>query len=513
MSDVAAHGPLEGSARLYATFFLAMANFMVVLDMTIANVSVPHIAGSLAVSPSQGTWVITSYAVAEAIIVPLTGWLTARVGAVRLFVLSILGFTASSLLCAFSGSLGMLVTARIAQGLCGGPIMPLSQTLLLGSYPRGKTGPALAAWVMTTLLAPIAGPVLGGWIADNLAWQWIFYINLPVGLACSALVWRIYRSRETQREKVPVDFVGLLLLVVWVGCLQLVLDKGRELDWFNSPLILGLSCTSAVGLVAFLIWELTDEHPVVDLTLFANRGFTSALVSLATIFGVFFGYIVLLPLWLQAFKGYTAMQAGLAIAPMGVMSLCMAPFVAMSMQRIDPRYFATFSIFVFATVYLWRSTMTPDAAFSDILLPQILLGFGMSTLFLPLTALAMAEVGNAQLATAAGLQNFLRTLLGAFGAAISTNYWDNGISRHHAVLVESLHPGAPAVAPAMDFMTRLSGSAHRTLAWLDYTVTQQAAVLSLRDFFARAAVVVLLLLPLVWMTHRPKPGAMPTPGH
>jgi DHA2 family multidrug resistance protein len=326
-------------------------------------------------------------------------------------------------------------------------------------------------------------------------------------------VWRIYRTRESEIEKVPVDFVGLTLLVVWVGALQLVLDKGRELDWFNSPLIVGLSCTSAVGFVAFLIWELTDDHPVVDLSLFANRGFTSALISLATIFGVFFGYIVLLPLWLQSFKGYTAMQAGLAIAPMGVMSLCMAPFVAMSMQRIDPRYFATFSIFVFAFVYLWRSTMTPDAAFSDILIPQIVMGFGMSTLFLPLTALAMAEVSNAQLATASGLQNFMRTLLGAFGAAISTNYWDNGITRHHALLVESVHPGAPAVAPAIDLMTRLSGSAQRTMAWLDYTVTQQAAVLSLRDFFARAALVVLLLLPLVWMTHRPKAGAASMPGH
>jgi len=227
VSDAAAHGPLEGSARFYATFFLALANFMVVLDMTIANVSVPHIAGSLAVSPSQGTWVITSYAVAEAIIVPLTGWLTRRVGTVRLFVFAILGFIAASLLCAFSSSLAMLVTARVIQGLCGGPIMPLSQTLLLGSYPRGKTGPALAAWAMTTLLAPIAGPVLGGWIADNLAWQWIFYINIPVGLACAFLVWGIYRTRETALSNDPVDGVGLGLLVLWVGALQLVLDKGR----------------------------------------------------------------------------------------------------------------------------------------------------------------------------------------------------------------------------------------------------------------------------------------------
>jgi len=513
VSDVAAHGPLEGRARLYATFFLAMANFMVVLDMTIANVSVPHIAGSLAVSPNQGTWVITSYAVAEAIIVPLTGWLTRRVGAVRLFVLSILGFTLSSMLCALSGSLAMLVAARIAQGLCGGPIMPLSQTLLLGSYPRGKTGPALAAWVMTTLLAPIAGPVLGGWIADNLTWQWIFYINIPVGIACSALVWRIYRTRETQREKVPVDFVGLILLIVWVGALQLVLDKGRELDWFNSSWIVGLASLSVASFIAFLIWEMTDDHPVVDLSLFNNRGFTSAIVALATLFAVFFGYIVLIPLWLQSFKGYTAMQAGLAIAPMGALSMLMAPVVAMSLQRIDPRYFATFSVLVFACVYFWRSTMTPDVTFMDIFIPQLLMGLGMSTLFLPLTTIAMAEVSSAQIATASGLQNFLRTLFGAFGAAISTNYWDNGITRHHAVLTESIHAGAPAVEPSMDLLTRLTGSRQGASALLDYTITQQASVLALRDFCARAAVVVLLILPLIWLTHRPKAISTTTPSH
>ena len=513
MSDVAAHGPLEGSARLYATFFLAMANFMVVLDMTIANVSVPHIAGGLAVSPNQGTWVITSYAVAEAIVVPLTGWLTRRVGAVRLFILSILGFTLSSALCGFSSSLGMLVAARVAQGLCGGPIMPLSQTLLLGSYPRGKTGPALAAWVMTTLLAPIAGPVLGGWISDNLAWQWIFWINLPVGLACSSLVWRIYKTRETAREKVPVDKVGLFLLIVGVGALQLVLDKGRELDWFNSTWILGLTCVAAVCFVAFLIWELTDKHPIVDLSLFANRGFSCAILALATIFGVFFGYIVLVPLWLQSFKGYTAMQAGLAIAPMGMLSLIMSPFVAMSLQRIDPRYFATFSVFVFATVYLWRSTMTPDATFADIFVPQILMGLGMCTLFLPLTTIAMAEVSSTQIATASGLQNFVRTLFGAFGTAISANYWDNGITRHHAILTESIRPGAPAVASSVDGLTHISGSHQGALAMIDYTITQQSAVLALRDFCARAAVVVLILLPLIWLTHRPKQAADTTHAH
>ena len=240
------------SRRWLAGIVLAVSNFMVVLDMTIANVSVPHIAGSLAVSPSQGTWVITSYAVAEAIIVPLTGWLTARVGTVRLFLLSIVGFALASLLCAWSTSLGMLIAARIVQGLCGGPIMPLSQTLLLSSYPPGKTGPALAAWAMTTLLAPIAGPVLGGWISDNLAWQWIFYINLPVGLLCTTLVYGIYARRETRLIRAPIDRVGLVLLVVWVGALQLILDKGQEADWFAADWVRWFSLISVMSFLGFI---------------------------------------------------------------------------------------------------------------------------------------------------------------------------------------------------------------------------------------------------------------------
>ncbi len=513
MSGPAAHGPLEGPARLYATLFLAMTNFMVVLDMTIANVSVPHIAGSLAVSPSQGTWVITSYAVAEAIIVPLTGWLTRRVGTVRLFVLAILGFTLSSLLCSLSVSLPMLVVARIAQGLCGGPIMPLSQTLLLGSYPRGKTGPALGAWVMTTLLAPIAGPMLGGLISDNLSWPWIFYINIPVGLVSSAMVWRIYRSRETPTKNEPVDGIGLVLLVVWVGALQLVLDKGRELDWFNSTLITTLSCVAAVGFVAFLIWELTDKHPVVDLSLFKNRGFACACVALATLFAVVFGYIVLMPLWLQSFKGYSALQAGMALAPMGLFSMVMAPIVAMSLQRVDPRYFATFSACIFLLIYTWRSSMTPDVTFMDILIPQAVLGLGMSTLFLPLTAIAMSEVPASQIATASGLQNFLRTLFGAFGTAIAASYWENGITRHHAILTESVHNGAPAVPHAMSTLSTLTGSHQGALWMIDYTINQQAAVLALRDYCSRAAIVVLLLAPLIWLTHRPKPNVDTSQAH
>ena len=514
MSSAEAHQvPLEGSQRLFATVMLAVANFMVVLDMTIANVSVPHIAGSLAVSPNQGTWVITSYAVAEAIIVPLTGWITSRIGTVRLFLLAILGFAASSLLCAWSQSLGMLIAARVLQGLCGGPIMPLSQTLLLSSYPPSKTGPALAAWAMTTLLAPIAGPVLGGWISDNIAWQWIFYINVPVGIVGASMIYGIYAKRETPRTRTPVDAIGLGLLIVWVGALQLVLDKGRELDWFGSPFIVALTAIAAVAFVVFVIWELTDPHPVVDLKLFGNRSFTSAVVALSLIFGTFFGYIVLLPLWLQTFEGYTALWAGLAVAPMGILSILMAPVVGLNLNRVDPRYFATFAVLVFAIVFLWRSGVTPEPSFGSIVAPQFVVGLALSTMFLPLTVLALAEIRPEQVASASGLQNFVRTLFGAFGTALATNYWDNGIARHHAALTESITRSAPAARQFTSVTKNVTGTDLGGAALIDGLVNSQAAVLALKDFFLVAALLVVLVAPLIWLARRPMTAIDPSSAH
>ena len=253
----AAEGPLTGARLFLAGFVLAMANFMVVLDTTIANVSVPHIAGGLAISPSQGVWVITSYAVAEAITVPLTGWLAQRFGAVRCFVAGLAGFAFFSALCGLSGSLTMLVLCRVGQGLMGGPLMPLTQTLLVRIFPPEKRAKAMGMWAMTTVVAPIAGPILGGWISDNWSWPWVFFINLPVAGLIIVASWRMLRGSETEIVKVRIDTVGLVLLVLWVACLQLMLDLGREHDWFSSSLIVGLGVAAAVGFMVFIAWEVT----------------------------------------------------------------------------------------------------------------------------------------------------------------------------------------------------------------------------------------------------------------
>ncbi|MEO8161219.1 MAG: DHA2 family efflux MFS transporter permease subunit, partial [Arenimonas sp.] len=255
--------PLTGMALVLGTIALALATFMNVLDTAIANVSIPAIAGDMGVSPSQGTWVITSFAVANAISVPLTGWLTQRFGQVKLFTASVVLFVIASFLCGLADSLQSLIAFRILQGAVAGPMIPLSQTLLLSSYPKARAGTALAMWGMTTLVAPVVGPLLGGWITDQFSWPWIFYINIPIGLAAAAATWALYRERETPTRRLPIDTIGLGLLVVWVGAMQIMLDKGKELDWFASTQILTLAIVAVVGFVTFIAWELTDKHPVV----------------------------------------------------------------------------------------------------------------------------------------------------------------------------------------------------------------------------------------------------------
>src|SRR5690349_15261333 len=264
-SGSAAHlEPLAGGTRVAGTIALSLATFMNVLDTSIANVSLPSIAGDLGVSPDQATWVITSFGVANAISLPLTGWLTQRFGQVRLFMASVILFVVASLLCGFAPSLGWLILFRVIQGAVAGPMIPLSQALLLSSYPKERAGSALAIWAITTLVAPVVGPLLGGWITDNISWPWIFYINVPIGLAAVAVTWMIYRTRETPTVKLPIDAVGLGLIVVWVGALQIMLDKGKDLDWFGSTQIVVLAIVAALGFAVFLVWELTERHPVVD---------------------------------------------------------------------------------------------------------------------------------------------------------------------------------------------------------------------------------------------------------
>ena len=404
--------PLKGGALVLAGFLLAVGNFMVVLDMTIANVSVPNIAGSLAVAPNQGTWVITSYSVAEAIVVPLTGWLAQRFGAVRVFVAGMVGFGICSALCGLAPSLGFLVLFRVMQGICGGPIMPMSQTLMMRVFPPQQRGQAMALWSMTVVVAPIAGPILGGVICDNASWPWVFYINVPVAAVCGFFALQMLRSQETPTERRRVDFVGLGLLVLFVGALQIMLDKGKELDWFGSPVIVTLAVVAAIGFACFLIWELTDEHPIVDLRVFRHRGFTGAVITIAITYGVFFASILLVPLWLQTNMGYTATWAGYTTALAGILAVMFSPIVPRLMQRIDARALVSFgvaSLALIGAMAFLRFQFASNASYWSVALPFLAQGVAMPFFFIPTNQLALAAVLPQEMASAAGLQNFLRT--------------------------------------------------------------------------------------------------------
>lgn len=495
--------PLEGSARAFGTIAVSAAVFMNVLDSSIANVSIPTIAGDLGVSTTQGTWVITSFAVANAITVPLTGWLTQYFGQVRLFVISTLLFVLSSWLCGFAWSFESLVFFRVIQGAVAGPMIPLSQALMLSSYPRAKAGMALALWSMTILVGPIAGPLLGGWISDNYAWSWIFYINVPVGLLAAWGSWQIYKARETRRIRLPIDHIGLILLIVWVGALQIMLDKGKDLDWFASPLIGILAAISVVTFVYFVIWELTARNPVVDLTLFAQRNFTAGTISLSIAFGLFFGTVVLLPLWLQNTMGYTATWAGVAAAPVGILAIILSPVVGKLLAHRDPRIIATIAFLIFSLISYMRAQYNTNVDLFGVMLPTFIQGAAMAAFFIPLTTISLSGLSPDRIPAAAGLTNFVRLVCGAFGTSITTTLWDNRAIMHHARMTEAARPGEPAFDHLMSGMQNMGIDPLHGAALLDRVINQQAYTLSATDFFYASTFIFLILIGLIWLA-RPK---------
>jgi len=495
-----------GIPRGVTLLALALATFMQVLDTTIANVSIPTIAGYLGVSSDQGTWIITSFAVANGVSVPLTGWLMRRFGIVRTFVISVVLFTVASFLCGICTNMTELILFRVLQGGVSGPIIPGSQALLLTLFPENRKGTALAIWSMTTLVAPICGPILGGYISDNYAWGWIFLINVPVGIFSAFVCWRSLKSRESPAHKLKIDGVGLALLVVWVGSLQVMLDQGKDLDWFNSNVIIGLCIVTVVTLAAWIIWELYDEHPIVDLSLFKWPNFTLGTVALCLAYGLFFGNVVLMPLWLQTQLNYTATWAGINTAPSGITALLVAPFVGRFIGRFDARLFATVSFAIFALSYFMRAAYPPDSSFWVFAVPTLVQGFAMGTFFIALLTITFDRLPPDKLPAASGLNNFLRITASGFATSLTTTYWDRREALHQSRLVESLSAFSPSLRESVHNIISFGLSDRSADAAVLKGVIGQAYLLSSLDLFYLFGWTVLLLIPICWIARRPAGG-------
>jgi len=498
--DSTTNKPLEGNMLWLAAIVLAIANFTVVLDMTITNVSVASIAGNVGATTSQGTWVITSYAVAEAITVPLTGWLAARFGAVRIFTCAMGLFGVFSAFCGFTDSLGMLVVGRVLQGLAGGPMMPLSQTLLLRIFPKEKAAAANGLWAMTTLVAPVVGPILGGYICDNYSWEWIFFINVPIALVCGWIAWQMLKRYQEKLSRSPIDVVGLGLLIIWVGALQIMLDEGKDLDWFSSPVIVGLAVTAVIGFAAFMIWELTEKYPIVDMRVFRHRGFSVSVLTISLAFGGFFGANVLTPLWLQSYMGYTATWSGETTAWSGVSAILVAPLAAFLSTKMDLRKLVFAGVMWLGIVTFGRSILTTDVSYWWIAVPILLMGFGMPFFFIPTTGLALASVEEHETASAAGLMNFLRTLSGAFATSLVNTAWEDKTNYIHAELSGLVDSSGTY----SQLMTNSGMTQEMARGLIDQMTTSQSVMLATNQIMIVVSIALFIAAFAIWLAPRPR---------
>ena len=497
--------PLKGLALALTAFALAMGTFTQVLDTTIANVSLPTIAGNLGASTDQSTWIITSFVVANGIAVPITGWLMNRYGVVKVFVLSMLGFTIASLFCGLAWSMESLVFFRTLQGALSGPVIPGSQALLLSIFPRERRTTALAIGSITTLVAPICGPILGGYISDSWHWGWIFLINVPVGLIVTALCWGGLRDRETATRKLPIDMVGLGLLMIWAGALQVMLDTGKNADWFESTWIIVLAVIALLGFIAFLLWELTEEHPIVDLSLFRNRNFSLGTFVFCLSNGIFLANMLLIPLWLQTQLGYTATWAGLVSAPTGVIAVLVTPIAAWLMKRFDARWIATIAFAASAVSYWMRARLTADASFMDIAWPLMVQGISSGSYFIATVSILLDGVPSVRIPSALGLANFARIIAAGFSVSLVTTFWDRRAIMHQSHMTDLTSGFAPALNTALQALHDMGLPDLAAKTAVTRAMTGQAYLLASVDMFTVSAWLCVFAIVIVWLCHKTKP--------
>ena len=498
------------------------ATFMEVLDTTVVNVSLPHIAGNLSVSIDEATWALTSYLVANAIILPMTGWLASMFGRKRLLMLSVVGFTGASFLCGLSPTLGALILFRIIQGATGGALQPLSQAVLLEAFPPQDRGKAMGFWGLGIVVAPILGPVLGGWLTESYSWRWVFYINIPVGIASIVMTKLfIFDPPYLRQENRRVDYWGIGMLAGGLGALQILLDKGQEDDWFASHFIVALAVISSVSLVALVWHELNTDNPVVDLRVFKARSYAIG-VFLMTIVGfVLYGSLVLLPIMLQTLLGYPPLQAGIAMAPRGIGSFFMMPITGMLTGRFDARKLLTIGLTVGGVTLLWLSRLNLQAGYWDIFWPQLVQGIGMALLFVPLTTVAMDPIPRERMGYATSLFNLMRNIGGSIGIAMTGTMLARNNQSTTALLSAHVTPYDAASRQAFEQMRAALMAAgndvvtatNRAYAILFGMVQRQATMVSFVGIFQLLGVLFLLLIPLVLLMKRPQRAAGPVGAH
>jgi DHA2 family multidrug resistance protein len=495
--------PIAGGGLGLVAVAIGVANFMQTLDITIANVAVPTISGDLGVSADQGTWMLTSFVAALAVTLPLTGWLSQRFGQVRLFLGSVALFVVTSMLCGLAPNFFLLLLFRALQGAVSGPLTALSQALLVAVFPPARRTTALAVWQITTFVAPVCGPILGGYITDNISWPWIFYINGPIGIFVVLAVRHVLKGRDSATRRLPVDFIGLGFLSIAVGSLQIMLDEGQDLDWFNALPIQVLAVLTVLGFAALVIWELSEPHPILDLRLFARWRFTTATVAITVGFSLYFGALVLVPLWLQTEMGYTATWAGIATAPLGIAGIVLIPLFGQYQNRLDPRWWTSASLLAWALASLWRMKFSTDVDVGLIAWNSLLMGAGTAFFLTPLVSLSIAGLPADKIPAALGLQNALRRTGTSLAASLAPTFWERRAQLHTSQLVDHITLVDPSAARLIGQLQASGLSRQGAMEWITRTIDSQAHLLALNDFSFGCAILFGATLATVWLA---KPG-------
>ncbi len=491
-----------------------------IIDISVVNVALDHIRGSLSAGIDESTWAITSYLVSNAIIIPMTGWLSRLFGRKRYMIFSISLFTFSSLLCGSAWNLQSLVVFRILQGIGGGALQPISQSILLETFPPRQHGMAMAIFGVGIMFGPIVGPLLGGWITDNWSWHWIFFINIPIGIISILMcMFFIADPPYMRRMKMKIDYCGLALLAIGLGCLQIVLDKGEREDWFASSFITWLAVVSAASLILFVVVERFAKHPVVNLKTFRSLTFSTGNLVMFFAFFNLFGSIVLLPIYLQTLMGYTATLAGMVLGPGGLATLVAMPIAGRLVTKINPKGLLAFGIAVSAYSTYLMSRFNLLADFDTVIWPRVVLGVGMGFLFIPLTTLTMSEIRKEDMGNASAIYNLLRNLGGSFGVAFVTTMLARRAQFHQNHIVENLTPFETSYRLAVEGVSQIldykgfGAVAERGALGIIYgRVLKEAAMISFNDAFHLLSILMLLVLPLVLLMRKPKEAGELPPG-